>query len=108
MLCYRPDSRYWCPASGVALESRGQQIGNPFVHLRGEDWSRMHWQPNILARAPDVVGQPDGHRRGARRATLAQALVWHHAIVETAQQPDLPPVAGATPRQTSGAAAQGG
>ena len=65
----------------------------------------MYWQPHILAIAPDVVGQPDGHRWGAWRATLSQTLVRQHKIVETEEQPDLPPVAGAAPRQTPRAAA---
>ena len=73
-------------------------MGHPVVHLLGEAWVGMHWQPHILALAPDVVGQPDGHRWGPRRATLAQTLVRSHEIGETDQQPDLPPVAGAAPR----------
>jgi hypothetical protein len=60
----------------------------------------MHWQPHIRARAPAVVGQPDGPRRGARRAPLAQALVRHPAMGETHQEPALPPGAAAAPRQT--------
>ena len=35
----------------------------------------MHRQPDILSIAPDMVGQPDGHRGGARRAPLAQAVM---------------------------------
>ena len=57
----------------------------------------MHRQPDILPIAPDMVGQADGHRWGARRATLPQALVRHHKVVEADHKPDLPPVARAAP-----------
>jgi hypothetical protein len=95
------------PASGLVRESRSQQPCQPFVHLLGEDWVGMHRQPDILPTAPDMVGQPDSHRWRPRRATLAQALVGHHKVVETDQEPDLPPVARAAPRQTPGTAPQG-
>jgi hypothetical protein len=82
-------------------------MGYPFVYLLGEAWGGMHWQPDILAIAPDMVGQPDSHRWRTRRATLAQALVGHHKVVEANHEPDLPPVASAAPGQTPGTAPQG-
>ena len=85
MLFYRLDGR-WCLglAFGLVLESRGQQPRNPFIHLLGEDWVGMHWQPNILPIAPDMVGQPDGHRRGTLGAPLAQAA---EALRQLAEAP---------------------
>ena len=69
-----------CPSGRLILESRGQQLGNAFVELLGEDGICMHRQPDILPIAPDMVSQPDGHRWGARPATLSQALVRHHKV----------------------------
>src|SRR5262249_8966 len=63
----------------------------------------MHRQPDVLSIAPDMVGQTYGHRRGAQRAPLAQALVWHHEVVEADHQPE----ASRAPGQTAGAAPQG-
>src|SRR5262252_3157215 len=98
--------RGWCPSMRLIVESRGQQPCNPFVHLGGKDGVSMHWQPDILPIAPDMVGQTDGHRWGPQRATLPQALVWHHKVVETDHEPDLPPVAETAPGQTPGTASQ--
>ena len=95
------------PAQRLVLESRGQQPCKPFVHLLGEDRIGMHWQPDILPIAPDMVGQPDGHCWGTLAAPLAQALVRHHKVVEADQQPDASAMTGGTPRQTAGAATQG-
>jgi hypothetical protein len=95
------------PASGLVLESRGQQPCNPFIHLLGENWIGMYWNPDILPRAPDMIGQTERHRWCAWRATLPQALVWHHKVGETDHEPDLPPVAEAAPGQTPGTASQG-
>ena len=67
----------------------------------------MHWQPDILPIAPDMVSQPYGHRWGARPATLAEALVRHHKVVEADHEPDLPPMARAAPRQTPSTPPQG-
>jgi hypothetical protein len=67
----------------------------------------MHRQPDILPIAPTMVGQTYGHRWGARRAPLAQALVRHHKVVEADHEPDLPPMTSAAPGQTPGAAPQG-
>src|SRR5262249_55148792 len=78
------------------------------VHLLGEDGSGMYWQPDILLIAPDMVGQTEGHRWGARRATLPQALVGHDKVVEADHEPDLPPVARVAPGQTPRATPQGG
>ena len=55
-----------------------------------------------------MVGQTSSHRWGARGATWPQALVRQHQVVAADQEPDLPPVAGATPRQTPGAAPERG
>lgn len=95
------------PASGLVLESRGQQPRNPFVHLLHEGWVCMHLKPDRLPIAPDMVGQSDGHRRCALGATLTQALVRHDKVVEADHQPDPTPVTEMTPGQTSGAAPQG-
>src|SRR5262245_50298360 len=67
----------------------------------------MHRTPHVLSIAPDLVSQTYGHRRGAQRAPLAQALVWHHQVVEADHQPEASPVAGRAPGQTAGAAPQG-
>ena len=96
-----------CPASGLVLERRSQQACNPFVHLLGEDWICVHWQPDILPIAPYMVSQTYGHGWGAWCASLAQALMRHHKVVQADHEPDLPPVARAAPGQTPGAAPQG-
>src|SRR4030095_5581736 len=67
----------------------------------------MHRKPDILPLAPDMVGQPDGHRWRTLGATLTQALVRHHKVVEADHQPDPAPVTERTPGQTPGAAPQG-
>ena len=92
---------------GVGPESWGQQTCHPFVHLLAEVWIGMHRQPDILPIAPDMVGQTEGHRWGTRRATLTQALVRHHKVVEADHEPDLPAVASVAPGQTSRATPQG-
>src|SRR5262249_29392357 len=66
----------------------------------------MHRPPDILPIAPNMVSQPDGHRWRALGATLAQALMRHHKVVEAHQEPDLPAVACGAPGQTPGAAPQ--
>ena len=96
-----------CPSRRLILESRGQQMCNACVELLGEDWVCMHRQPDILPIAPDMVSQPDGHRWGARPATLSQALVRHHKVVEADYEPDLALMASAAPRQTPSAPPQG-
>jgi hypothetical protein len=50
-----------CPSRRLILQSRGQQMCNPFVELFGEDWVCMHWQPDILPMAPDMVSQGVSH-----------------------------------------------
>src|SRR5262245_38074020 len=67
--------RCLCPSNRWVLESRGQQTCNPFGHLPGQDWIDMHWQPDILPIAPNMVGQTYGHGWGAWRAPLAQAFM---------------------------------
>jgi hypothetical protein len=67
----------------------------------------MHWQPDILPIAPDMVGQTYGHGWGTWRAPWAPALMRHHKVVQADHEPDLPPVARAAPGQTPGAAPQG-
>ena len=96
-----------CPSRRLILQSRGQQMCNPFVELLGEDWVCMHRQPDILPIAPDMVSQPDGHRWGARPVTLPQALVRHHKVVEADDEPDLASMASTAPRQTPRAPPQG-
>jgi hypothetical protein len=96
-----------CFALGEGLESQGQQPCQPFVHLLRDDGVWMYRQPAILPIAPDMVGQPNGHRWGARRVPLAQALVRHHKVVEADQEPDPPPLTSAAPGQTPRAAPQG-
>jgi len=96
-----------CSAPRLLLESWGQQLCHPFVHLLGESWIGMHRKPNVLSIAPDMVSQTYDQRRGAQRAPLAQALVWHHEVVEADHQPEASPVAGWAPGQTAGAAPQG-
>src|SRR5215475_1445178 len=95
------------PSNRWVLESRGQQTCNPFGHLPGQDWIDMHWQPDILPIAPNMVGQTYGHGWGAWRAPLAQAFMGHHKVVQADHEPDLPPVARAAPGQTPGTAPQG-
>jgi hypothetical protein len=68
----------------------------------------MHGPPDLVLIVPDMVGQTHGHRWGAWRATLAQALLRPHNIVQADQEPDLPPEARAAPGPTPGAAPQGG
>ena len=97
-----------CPATALVRERRGQQTCQPFVPLLGEERSGRPRQPALLPRAPTMVGQTSSHRWGARGATLPHALVRHHTVGEADQEPDLPPVAGATPRQTPGAVPSGG
>ena len=96
------------PAFGLVLESRGQQLCNPFVHLLGEHWIGMYWKPDILPIAPDMIGQTDCHRWGAWRVALPQAFMGHHKVLEADHQPEPAPVAGTAPGQTAGAAPQGG
>jgi len=95
------------PSNRLVLESRSQQTCNPFVHLLGQDWIGVHWQPDILPIAPNMVGQTSSHGWGAWRAPLAQALVRHHKVVQADHEPDFPPVARAAPGQTPGTAPQG-
>src|SRR5262245_60852879 len=99
--------RYLCPANRLVLESWGQQTCNSFVHLPSQDWIGMHWQPDILPIAPNMVGQTYSHGRSAWCAPLAQALMRHDKVVEADHKPDLPPVTRAAPGQTPGAAPQG-
>jgi len=87
-----------CPSRRLILESRGQQRCKAFVELLGEDRVCMHRQPDRLPRAPDMVSQPNGHRWGARPATLSQALVRHHKVVEADYEPALALMASAAPR----------
>jgi hypothetical protein len=95
------------PAKRLVLESRDQQPCYPFVHLRGESRVGLHRQPKILLIAPNMVGQPHGHRRRTPGAPLAQALVWHHNVVEADQPPAASSMTGGSPRHTAGAAPQG-
>ena len=37
-----------CPSRRLILESRGQQMCNPFVELHSEEWVCMHRQPYIV------------------------------------------------------------
>ena len=67
----------------------------------------MHWQPNILPIAPDMVGQTDGHGWSTRCAPLAQAFMRQHKVVQADHEPDFPPVTRTAPGQTPGAAPQG-
>src|SRR6266566_661588 len=99
--------RCLCLSNGLVLESRGQQTCKPFIHLLGEDWIGMHWQPDIFPIAPYMVGQPYSHSWSAWRAPLAQALMWHHKVVEADDEPDFPAVARVAPGQTPGTAPQG-
>src|SRR5205814_5531649 len=99
--------RCLCPSKRLVLESRGQQTCKPFVHLLGQHWIGMHWQPDILPIAPNVIGQTYRHGWGAWRAPVAQALMRHHKVVEADHEPDLPAVARAAPGQTPGTAPQG-
>ena len=46
-----------CPSRRLILQSRGQQMCNPFVEIPGEDWVCMHRQPEILPIASDMVSQ---------------------------------------------------
>jgi hypothetical protein len=94
-------------SNGWVLESRGQQTGNPFIHLLGEDWIGMHWQPDIFPIAPYMVGQSSSHSWSAWRAPLAQALMWHHQVVEADYEPAFPAVARVVPGQTPSMAPQG-
>jgi hypothetical protein len=96
-----------CPATELVLERRGQQTCQPFVHLLGEDWVSMSWEPALLPRAPNMVCQPDGHGWGASRAPLAQARMRQHTVGPADHEPDLPPVARAAPGQTPGPPPQG-
>ena len=86
-----------CPSMRLILESRGQQMCNPFVELPGEDWVGMHRQPDILPIAPHIVGQADSHRWRTLRAALPQAFMGQHKVVETDQEPDFAPVTAAAP-----------
>jgi hypothetical protein len=96
------------PASGLVLESWGQQPCHLCIHVLGENWSGMYLQPAILPRAPDMLGQTDRHRWGPWRAALPQAFMGPHAVGEAHHQPAPAPVAGPAPGQTAGAAPQGG
>jgi hypothetical protein len=53
-----------------------------------------------------MIGQPKGHCRGTPGATLAQAFVRHHKVVEADRQPDASSMTGGNPRSTVGAATQ--
>ena len=86
-----------CPSRGLVLESWDQQPAHPFVHLLGEHWVGMYWNPDILPIAPDMIGQTDRHRWRTWRVPLAQALMGHHKVVEADHEPDLTPVAGVIP-----------
>lgn len=107
LFCLSFPRRCLYPARGLVLESRDQQTSYPFVHLLREGSVCMHWKPDILPIAPDMVGQSDGHRWRALGVTLTQALVRHHKVVEADHQPDPAPVTAMTPGQTPGAAPQG-
>ena len=96
------------PARRLIRQSRGQQLCNPFVELLGEAGVCMHWQPDILPIAPNMVSQPDDHCRGAHHAPLSQALVRHHKVGEANEEPALAPMASTAPRQTPRAPPQEG
>ena len=66
----------------------------------------MHGKPDILSIAPHVIGQSNGHRRGALLPPLLQALVRDHEVVETDYQPDPSSMACHTPGQAAGATSQ--
>ena len=86
------------PAAGLVLQGRREQMLHPILKLLMQGWVSMHREPDILSRAPPMVGQAKGHCWRARYAALAQALVQHHKVVEADQEPNLSPVAGAIPR----------
>ena len=95
------------PATRLVLESWGQPPCTAVVHLRGEAWLGVPWQPNILPRAPDLVAQTSGQGWGARGAPVAQACMRQHHVGQADHAPDLPPVPRAAPGQTPGAAPPG-
>lgn len=66
----------------------------------------MHRIPQIVAIAPDVLGHPLGHGRGAWPTPLAEALRGQHEGVEIYQQSDPGAVAARTQGGATGAAAQ--
>src|SRR5947209_4065832 len=80
----------------------------PFVALLGADGGCMHRQPARRPRAPNLVSQPDGHRRSAPHAPVSQALVRHPKVGEAAEEPELAPMARTAPRQTPRAPPPGG
>jgi hypothetical protein len=66
----------------------------------------MHWQPDILPVAPDVIGETDRHRRGAGRG-LARGSCAASQSCRGSQEPDLSAVTAAVPGETPGATRQG-
>jgi hypothetical protein len=63
-------TRSWGPARRLVLESREQQTGHPFGHLRGVDWGGRHRQPALLPLASAMVGHPTRQCRGALEALV--------------------------------------
>jgi hypothetical protein len=81
-----PRRRGWCPAPGELLERRGEQPCKPFVHLLGEDWVGLHWQPERRPSASAaqpfarLVGPCPGTRRDVACARpIAPRTPWLRA-----------------------------
>ena len=66
----------------------------------------MHRKPDIVLIAPHMMGQSDGHRRGAFCPSFSQTLMRDHKIVEADDQPDPSLMAHLRPRQTPCATTQ--
>jgi hypothetical protein len=72
------------------------------------EWIRLHRIPEIVLIAPHMAGNPDGHRRGAWPALLAQALMGQHKVVEGDDLPDPRAVSTRTRGTAADAPAQRG
>ena len=79
-----------------------QQFLHPLLHQLADERIRMHGIPDIVPITPHVLGQSDGHRRGARPALLAQALMGQHKVVEVDDQPDPRAVSALDSQNRSG------
>ena len=50
----RGRERGLCPAAGLVLDGRREQLPEPVIQLLGQGWVGMHWEPDILS---DTVGE---------------------------------------------------
>ncbi len=67
---------------GLVLEGWHEQMQDPLIQLLGQGRVGMHWEPDILPIAPDVVREANHHGRRAWRVALPQAFVGHDKVIK--------------------------